>query len=80
MNVKGIILMCPWFLLSKIYCLDRGWIVSLMSSEGNQVADFLANLAHSKDLGLHKIEAPPHAEGFFSRTSRGSPLVVFIAS
>lgn len=41
--------------------MRRSWVVRLthVLREGNRLADSLANLAHSKDLGLHWLESPP---------------------
>lgn len=40
----------------------RDWMVRVthVLREGNNVADFLANLGQSMDLGLHLFESPPH--------------------
>lgn len=42
--------------------LSRPWQVKLtrVLREGNFVADSLANLAHSSDLGVHWLEGPPY--------------------
>ncbi|CAN1336565.1 Putative ribonuclease H protein At1g65750, partial [Linum perenne] len=49
--------------------LDRDWNVSLSHTyrEGNKAADFLADLGHSKALGLHDIDSSDIRLGFLLR-------------
>ncbi|CAN1845257.1 Putative ribonuclease H protein At1g65750 [Linum perenne] len=49
--------------------LDRNWDVSLSHTyrEGNKAADFLADLGHSKALGLHDIDSSDIRLGFLLR-------------
>lgn len=52
--------MPPMVLTNKEF-LSCSWQVgpTHVLREGNRVAYFMANLAHSKDLGLHRVEGHP---------------------
>lgn len=40
---------------------SRSWDIRISHvwREGNRVADYLANVAHSRELGLHMLRHPP---------------------